>query len=119
MRTLIIVAAILAMAAISPAQQTSPVRTTTLPESDTTVGTSWDSTYVGGATVEKSIEIQNNGPATLYYCLNNDTTGTASYHLYHTIAPGQREFIGRAAYVKFVRTKMSTGTYSRRIKVWE
>ena len=117
-RFLPILTLLLSSASFTVAQQTAPVSITFISENDTTVGTTWDSTWIGPAGIEKMIQVSNDGSASIYVALGNDTTGLGNKnHHFWTIKSTERGAVLRAKLVSFVRTKASTGTVSRRIDI--
>jgi len=124
MKKILLIALLLLVGAIiSQAQQTAPVQTRHLFESDVYVDSLWDSTDVGPASTEKTIEFLNDDNSqAMYYAFGNDTTaidsvyGGTSIHHYVTVKAGKSDIIERAAGVKFVRTRAATTHLQRRIK---
>jgi hypothetical protein len=114
-----ILGAILTVALYSFANgQTAPAQTARAFESDTTVGTSWDSVYVGPQDAEKWIEFLNDGSVSLYVTMANDTvTAKPSSHKWWTVKAGEKFFIARVTGRFFVRTRSASSTVSRRIHV--
>lgn len=120
MKTGLLLLFVVLCVSFSRGQVTAPVRTSELIESDTTSSIAWDSTYIGGGTVYKTVEFDNDGSVSLYIAMANDTSGRGSeYHHYHTVKTTEREFTSLVAPgITFVRTRAASGTCARRIKVW-
>lgn len=99
---------------------TAPSLTRSFYESDTTVGTTWDSIYIGNTGHDKSVEFDNDGSVSLKVCPMNDTAaGSGASHTWHTVKAGEKEFTARFdKAVTFVRTKAASSTCSRRVKIW-